>query len=485
MGEGLAALEARVRHDLDILAYPAREWVEPAIRPDGARVENVVIVGAGQAGLAIAFGLQRERVDRVRLIDAAPAGREGPWVTFARMRTLRTQKRLTGLEWGIPSLAFRSWFEAQHGSDAWDDLGRIPRPMWMDYLRWFRDVTGLVAENETRLAAVAPDGGNLRLDLEGPAGPETVFTRKLVLATGVAGSGAPVVPDCVAEGLPPERYAHTSDAIDFDALKGKRIAVVGAGASAFDNAATALEAGAASVDHLVRRRRIPLMNWFRFMEYGSAGFMRHFAELDDARRWQAMWYIFRNATPPPKDTLARCRAHANFRIHLASPLTGAAMDGKALRLTTPEGVIEADFLILGTGYSIDLARLPELSGVVTHIATWADRYTPPADWAHPLIGRCPYLDSGFRLQEKRPGAAPWVRDIAFCTFASTASMGPTGRVSGTAYGIPRLVTGISRDLFMDQADAVLDALRDMDDSDLTGDPLVAARPARHWDEDPD
>ena len=65
---------------------------------------DVVIVGAGQAGLAIGFALQREGIDRVVLLDARPAGQEGPWRDVARMETLRSPKDLVGPEQGIAEL---------------------------------------------------------------------------------------------------------------------------------------------------------------------------------------------------------------------------------------------------------------------------------------------------------------------------------------------------------------------------------------------
>ena len=40
-------------------------------------------------------------------LDENPAGLEGPWVTYARMVTLRTPKALTGLDYGMPSLTFQ------------------------------------------------------------------------------------------------------------------------------------------------------------------------------------------------------------------------------------------------------------------------------------------------------------------------------------------------------------------------------------------
>jgi hypothetical protein len=101
-----------------------------------------------------------------------------------------------------------------------------------------------------------------------------------VLATGIEGCGQWAIPTAIAEALPRTCYAHTADPIDFDGLAGKAVAVVGAGASAFDNAAMAIEAGAASVELFVRRKRLPTVNPNRWMEF--AGFLRHFGDLDDS-----------------------------------------------------------------------------------------------------------------------------------------------------------------------------------------------------------
>ncbi len=56
--------------------------------------------------------LRREKIDNVVVLDRSPAGREGPWITYARMDTLRTPKHLSGPELGLPSLSFRAWYEA-------------------------------------------------------------------------------------------------------------------------------------------------------------------------------------------------------------------------------------------------------------------------------------------------------------------------------------------------------------------------------------
>ena len=86
-----------------------------------------------------------------------------------------------------------------------------------------------------------------------------MLARRVVLATGRDGLGGAYVP-AFAHKIPRARWAHSSDVMDYAMLADKRVGVVGAGASAMDSAATALEAGAASVDLLIRRDDIPRIN---------------------------------------------------------------------------------------------------------------------------------------------------------------------------------------------------------------------------------
>ena len=466
--DDLHKLAAAVRRDLDRLAYPTHPWVPPR-RHAGQAVLDVAIVGGGQGGLATAFGLLRERVTNIRVFDRNEPGQEGPWVTFARMLTLRTPKHVTGPDLGVASLTPRSWFSAVHGAAAWEGLGKIARQDWQAYLDWYKSVLQLPVENDSDVTDIIPvdahDVALLRLVVRGGDGARDVFARKVVLATGIDGGGGWHVPDMIADALPASRYAHTAQEIDFTALRGRRIGVLGAGASAFDNAATALEQAAASVSLCLRRDEIPRVNPYRWME--NAGFLGHFAELDDVSRWRFMRRIFDLNQPPPQETFWRCRRHAGFSYHTGCPWLGVRLEGEEIVVATPKGTMRFDFLVIGTGFLVDLRLRPELRHVAADIALWRDRFTPPADETNALLGSHPYLDGNFAFLERTPGANPGLRRIHNFTFGATPSMGLSGAsISGMKYGVARLVAGLARDLFIEDAGLHLDSLLAYDTPEL-------------------
>lgn len=298
---GLAALEARLHQDLSWLELPAKHWTLPHTL-EGRSVLDVAVIGGGMAGLAAAASLKHLGIG-VMVFDRSPAGFEGPWATTARMETLRSPKQLTGPALGLPALTFRAWFEAQFGTDAWEVLDKIPRLQWMDYLRWYRRVLQLDVRNEHHVKAIHPRvDGAVELLIDAPDQPtQRVFARRVVLATGRDGLGGASVPD-FARRLPRRWWAHSSDEMDYGALAGKRVGVIGAGASAMDSAATALEAGAASVDMLIRRADLPRVN--KGKGAGSPGLVHGHLYLPDAWKWRIRHYI--NVEQVPRRAAARC-----------------------------------------------------------------------------------------------------------------------------------------------------------------------------------
>lgn len=104
---GAAAHGRQVARDLDLLRLPPPPWTAAATGPDGAPAADVIVVGAGMYGIAAAAALAMKGL-RALMLDRAPEGQEGPWITYARMETLRSPKHLPGIALGIPSLTYRA-----------------------------------------------------------------------------------------------------------------------------------------------------------------------------------------------------------------------------------------------------------------------------------------------------------------------------------------------------------------------------------------
>jgi cation diffusion facilitator CzcD-associated flavoprotein CzcO len=445
----IARLSARVRRELSYLSFPSREWTVPRFQ-DGARVLDALIVGGGQGGLAIAFHLKREQITNIRIVDRNPRGLEGPWLRFARMAMLRTPKEVTGMELGIPSLTARAWYEARFGRTAWKSIQTFPRTAWREYLNWFRDVLDLPVENQVEVTAIEPSGDLLLAHLRHDNKVERVHARKIVLSTGIEGNATWRPPQNLVADVRATRYAHSADNIDFRRLKGKRIGVLGVGAAAFDNAAMALEAGAARVDLCFRRAEIPRVNpllWGHF-----AGILAHFGELSDLQRWRFMRQMLEPPQPPPQHAYWRCREFENFRLHANCGWRAIRDAGRAVSVETGTGTFKFDFIIFATGTETDLSSRPELAPIVHQIALWRDKLTPPAGEENDELGGYPYLGNAFEFTERKPGTAPFLRRLHNFTYGAMPSLGLTGAaIPGMKYGVPRLVNGLVRDLFLEDA----------------------------------
>ena len=446
MSNTLAALETQVRDDLAKTSHPNAAWLEPVMGPDGKPALDVLIIGAGQSGITTAFGLMRSQVTNILVLDKAEQGQEGPWLSYARMDTLRSPKHYTGPDLDIPSLTYQSWHEARFGKEHWQNLRLIPRPLWAEYLLWIRRVVGVTVRNACELLEVAPaTDGLLAATVQSAGVIETLYARKIVLATGQEAMGNWMIPQPLRH-LPATVVARASEAIDFEALRGRKVAVIGAGATAFDNAATALEAGAAEVHLLCRRAEVQLVQPYIWLTF--RGFLRHFSDLDDAWRWRFMRAILELREGFPQATYDRCARFSNFHLHQGAPVEAAQMVGNTVLLQTPGGGVAANFIICGTGTDIDFAERRELKNCADNIATWTDTYQPLESERSARLGRFPYLADDYALTERVIGKTPWICNVHLFAFASTMSFGPSGSsINAMTTAIPKLVHGLTRGLF--------------------------------------
>ena len=471
---GLDALAARLEQDLNYLCLPPRPWMVER-RHNGKPVLDVAIIGGGQAGLAAAVGLRHQGIDAV-VFDRNPRDFEGPWATTARMETLRSPKELVGPAMGLPALTFRAWFVAQFGDAAWDALDKIPRLQWMDYLRWYREVMNVDVRNDCRVNDIVPRAdGLVQLALQTAKGAQQVLARRVVVATGRDGLGGPALPAFV-KGLPRALWAHSSDEMDYHALAGKRVVVVGAGSSAMDSAATALECGAARVDLLIRRPDLPRIN--KSKAAGTAGLTPGHWDLPDADKWRLRHYINAQQVPPPHGSTLRVSRHPNAFFHFGSPILSAEPHGQGLLLHTPRGDVAADFLIVSTGFAIDWAQRPEFATMAPHVRTWKQRYTPPAGQADTELGDSPVLGPAFEFQQASaedplPGLS---RVHCFCYPATMSHGAVAGDIPNISDGARRLAAGIASHFYREDFEQHFAKLVAYEDPELLGDEWSPATP---------
>ncbi|MEV0709612.1 NAD(P)/FAD-dependent oxidoreductase [Nocardia aurea] len=414
---------------------------------------DVVVVGAGQAGLGIGFALRRAGIGRVSVIDAAAPGQTGVWTTTARMTNLRTPKNWPEPEFGYPELSFQAWYELVEGEAAYQRLTRIPRLDWARYLDWIERHLGVAVRHRTRLIDIRPGAHHLELTLavsNSDGGETTVVetTRKLVLANGIEGTGGPYLPPEL-DGLPPHLLAHTGHHIDFTPLAGKSIAVLGAAASAFDAAGTALEAGAGEV-HLFTRRPELLIQGEGGPPFANGGGRDNYHRRDDAARWRQKALAGRQGRSVPLESVARAVAFPGFRVHLDAPWLSTQAEGDRVIVEAADGTHSFDFVIAGTGYRYDPHTRTELRTIADDIALWGDRHQPADDLADDALATTPYLADGFQLVQRQPGRAPWVERIHVFSAAAHLSFGyPIGDAQSLAHSIPRLIDALGRDLFFE------------------------------------
>lgn len=443
----LNELESHLHRGLAYLNFPRREWVVQKTH-DGSKVFDVVIIGAGQSGLAAAFGLRLENISNVLVLERNEPGKVGPWNTFARMKTLRTPKWGSGLDFGNPLLTPQAWYEAKFGEAAWNDLGKMPTELWHEYLEWYRRTLGLSVDYGVEVEQIEPQRDVLAIRC---SDGRVVYARRIIMATGLDGSGKWFIPS-IANGLSRSQYAHTEDDIDFQALRGKRVGVLGGGASAFDNAGVALESGAAQVDLCIRAPKLPRVNPNKWMEF--TGFLGHYGELPDDMKWRFMNQVTSMLQPPPQETLWRCNRHEQFRLRENSPWLSATQVNDEIVVKTPSETLTFDFVIFGTGLIHDLGSRKELAGLCSSIALWSDRFSPPEGQGGEHLLCSPYLGSGFEFTEKLPGTTPKIGHIYNFTHGAMLSLGlNAASITGMKFGIRRLVNAVSRSLFLEDADA--------------------------------
>ena len=274
------------------------------------------------------------------------------------METLRSPPELTGPAFGFSNLTFRAWFEAQFGTAAWKNVTPHPAPA-MDGLSALVPAHDRRADRERdRADRSRRRQGFVVLDAALGAGTRKVAARRVVLANGREGLGGPYVRD--VPRARPRFVAHSSDDIDFDALRGKTVGVIGAGASASTTPPKrwSMAPRASPCWCGGRTCRASTRAW------ASAAPASGSASCADPRTEMADRELHRRAGGPAAAQLDAARDPPQEFFDLRA-LRAAAVEienGRVL-LDTTRGRLGFDFLILATGLTVDWGQRPELASL--------------------------------------------------------------------------------------------------------------------------
>ena len=328
---------------------------------------QIVVIGAGQAGLAVSYYLQRLGLDAGQdfvVVDRGP-GTGGAWQDrWAELR-IGSAHRINDLP-GMDELGIS--FETA-------DRRAPAKEVVADYYRRYEQHFGFQVVRPIHVTQVRNRGMDLELDLQDDEGfVQSVSTRIVINATGTW--GAPFIPWVPGRDVFAGRHIHTSDYPGAEALAGQRVVVVGGGTSAM-GFMLELEGVAAELTWVSRRE-------IEFVDEGEAdleGRLSAVREQDEAARAGRALPSIVSGTGIPRTR--RVQAGIDRGVLVARPMFSEI---------TPEGVrwqpgarddgvesAQADAIVWATGFRPELRhlaplRLREKAGgiVVAQGVSWRD-----------------------------------------------------------------------------------------------------------------
>jgi cation diffusion facilitator CzcD-associated flavoprotein CzcO len=332
-----------------------------------AETSDVAVIGAGPYGLSIAAHLGADHIPH-RILGKPME----TWATqMPKGMLLKSEGFATSLYDPAHSFTFERY--CRERKIPYSDLGTPPRVEdFVDYGRAFQ--RNLVPHlEEVMVESLEHDGSRYRLRLETG---DHCLARAVVVAAGISHFAS--LPKALSD-LPQGLVTHTSDHHDLSAFKGRKVAVIGAGASAADVAGLLHEAGAEA--HLIARGAlIPFHTKMRLPRPLSDQLRRPTTKIGPG--WRSVLYtklppLFRRLPEATRLRIARTylgpapgyfmrdriigRLPVHYGLQVVQAKPGAG--GILLTLASESGEkreFQADHVICGTGYRSELARLPFL-----------------------------------------------------------------------------------------------------------------------------
>lgn len=248
-----------------------------------------------------------------------------------------------------------------------EDADPIPISLFLDYADWFSRRKRLSVREDFITSLAKPDG---RFEAILESG-ERILADAVVAAPGVRHyTNLPAWTD----SLPPGRFAHTCDLVNFHQFAEARVVIIGGRQSAYEWAALLGEAGAARID-VVHRHEVPRferVSW-KFVDphvertLTVCGYWRNLSQSGQEAIARRFWEVGRLTLEPW--LTPRLEAHDVTRwpgVHVVEVSARAGDDAIQLSLSNSMR-LEADYIVFASGYRVDLDNVPYLRGVLDRI----------------------------------------------------------------------------------------------------------------------
>lgn len=320
------------------------------------RHTDLLVIGAGPFGLAMAAYAKHLNIDHVML---------GKPMDFWKSNMPKGMFLRSACDWHLDPVdvhTIEQYLKTKNLTPK--DVEPLSLAFYLSYAAWFQEQKQLEAVPRCVERLDYLDSHDYHFEASLDDG-QTIAAKHVVIALGFRHFKH--VPEILANLLPPGRFTHTCDHVDFESLRGKRCLIIGGRQSAFEWAALLHEEGAAAV-HVCHRHATPAFveadwSWVNPLVdamVDNPGWYRNLSEAEKEAVGHRLWAEGRLKVEPwlgPRVRQETVTLWPNTQVAACDLLPAGELE---VRLDGGD-TLKVDHVILATGYQVKIDQVPFLA----------------------------------------------------------------------------------------------------------------------------